>query len=364
MACFSLLGALDLILGNKFGIGKQFERGILLLGTMVTSMVGMIVFAPLIAHLLRPMVNAIYSILPIEPSILPTMILANDMGGASLALEFATSEKVGYFNGLIVASMMGATMCFNIPFSMGVVPKEKHEPLLLGLLCGIITVPVGCIVSAIVLRLSVIDIMASMIPLLVFAILLAVLLFLFPNGCVRVFKVFGFIIKTIILIGLAVGIFEALTGIELIRYTAPVEDGFNVCVNAVMVMSGAFPLIYILSKLIDKPMKKLGGLIGINSASALGFISTLATNVTTYGNMQDMDDKGIMLNSAFSVSAGFVFAGHLAFTLSFNADYAVGMIIGKIVSGISAVIIAVILYKYVNKKSKKSQTALENTVKE
>ena len=178
------------------------------------------------------------------------------------------------------------------------------------------------------------------------------------------FKVFGVIIKVIILVGLAVGIFEALTGIELIRYTAPVEEGFSVCVNAAMVMSGAFPLIYILSKLIDKPMKKLGGLIGINSASALGFISTLATNVTTYGNMQDMDDKGIMLNSAFSVSAGFVFAGHLAFTLSFNAEYALGMIIGKILSGISAVIVAVILYKFVNKKSKKVTATPENAVKD
>lgn len=364
MACFSLLGALDLIFGNKFGIGKQFERGILLLGTMVTSMVGMIVFAPLIAHLLRPVVNAIYSIIPLEPSVLPTIILANDMGGAPLALEFATNEKVGYFNGLIVASMMGATMCFNIPFSMGVVPKEKHEPLLLGLLCGIVTVPVGCVVSALVLKLSIIDLLASMIPLLLFAIILAVFLFVFPNGCVKVFKVFGVIIKVIILVGLAVGIFEALTGIELIRYTAPVEEGFSVCVNAAMVMSGAFPLIYILSKIIDKPMKKLGGLIGINSASALGFISTLATNVTTYGNMQEMDEKGIMLNSAFSVSAGFVFAGHLAFTLSFNAEYALGMIIGKILSGISAVIVAVILYKYVNKKSKKVTTTPENAVKD
>ena len=55
------------------------------------------------------------------------------MGGASLAMEFASSEASGYFNGLVVGATMGATISFNIPFSMGVVSKEKHEPLLLGI---------------------------------------------------------------------------------------------------------------------------------------------------------------------------------------------------------------------------------------
>ena len=350
MACFSLLGALDLIIGNKFGIGKQFERGIMLLGTMVTSMVGMIVFAPLIAHLLRPVINVLAGVIPFEPSVIPAMILANDMGGAPLAMEFASNEQVGYYNALIVSAMMGATISFNIPFAMGVVEKEKHEPLLLGLLCGIVTTPVGCLISGFIVGLSVIDLLASIIPLFICAALLAVALFVFPNACVKVFKIFGLIIKTIILIGLAVGIFEGLTGIELIPYTAPIAEGFDVCVNAAMVMSGAFPLVYILSKLLDKPMKKVGEVIGVNASSTLGFLSTLATNVTTYGNMKDMDRKGIMLNGAFSVSAGFVFAGHLAFTLAFNAEFALSMIVGKLLSGISAVLVASLLYRIMNKR--------------
>ena len=353
MACFSILGALDLIIGNKFGIGKQFERGLTLIGAMTMSMVGMLVLAPLIAELLRPMVNALTSVIPFEPSVVPAMILANDMGGAPLAIEFATSEQAGYYNGLIVSAMMGVTISFNIPFAMGVVPKEKHEPLLLGMLCGIVTTPVGALVSAFVVGLPFKELLGSLLPLLLFAIVLAVLLFLFPAKCVKAFKVLGVVITTIILIGLAAGIFEALTAIELIPYTAPIQEGFDVCVNAAMVMSGAFPLVYILSKILDKPMRKLGGLIGVNAVSALGFVSTLATNVTTYGNMQDMDEKGAMLNGAFSVSAAFVFAGHLAFTLSVNADYAVGMIVAKLISGISSVFVAVLLYKILNKRKAK-----------
>lgn len=352
MACFSVLGALDLICGNKFGLGKQFERGLTLLGAMSMSMVGMLVLAPLIAEVIRPAVDWLASFIPFEPSVVPSMILANDMGGYPLAMEFATNDKVGYFNGLVVASMMGATVSFNIPFSMGVVPKEKHEKLLLGLLCGIVTVPIGCLVGGLVAGLSALDLLASVIPLFLFAGILAVCLFLIPDFCVKAFKVFAVAIKSIILIGLSAGIFEALTGIEIIPYTAPIEEGFDVCVNAAMVMSGAFPLVYILSKILDKPMKKIGEKLGINSASAIGFVSTLATNVTTFGNMQDMDDKGVMLNASFAVSAAFVFAGHLAFTLSFNADYVLSMIVGKLIAGVCAVLLAVFLYNFRTGKNK------------
>lgn len=354
MACFSILGALDLMLGNKFGLGKQFERGFMLIGAMTMSMVGMLVLAPLIAYLLRPIVSALASVIPFEPSVVPAMILANDMGGAPLAMEFASSQQAGYYNGLIVSAMMGVTISFNIPLAMGVVPKEKHEPLLLGMLCGIITIPVGCLISAFVVGLPIKELLGSVLPLFLFAIILTVLLFFFPKQCVKVFKVLGRLITTVILIGLAAGIFEALTGIEVIPYTAPIEEGFDVCVNAAMVLSGAFPLVHILSKILDKPMKKLGAAMGVNSVSALGFLSTLATNITTYGNMQDMDERGTMYNGAFSISAGFVFAGHLAFTLSFNGDYALGMIVGKLLSGISSVFVAMLLYKIINKKKEKA----------
>lgn len=353
MACFSVLGALDLIIGNKFGLGKQFERGLMLIAVMAMSMVGMLVLAPLIGYFLQPAANALGSLLSIEPSVIPAMILANDMGGYPLAMEFASSEQAGYYNGLIVSAMMGVTISFNIPFAMGIVPKEKHESLLLGILCGIVTTPVGSLIAAFVVGLPMQAALGSILPLSLFAIILAVLLFLFPGPCVKVFKVLGVVITTIILIGLAAGIFEGLTGIEIIPYTAPIEEAFDVCVTAAMALSGAFPLVYIVSKILDKPMKKLGGLIGVNAVSALGFLSTLATNATTYGNMQDMDEKGVMLNGAFSVSAAFVFGGHLAFTLTFNPDYALGMIVGKLFAGICAVVVAIVLYKILQKKKAK-----------
>ena len=183
MLCFSLLGLFDLIIGNKWGLGEQFERGIMLLGTMAMSMIGMLVLAPLLAHLLRPAVEWCSSIIPFEPSIIPSILLANDMGGAPLAIEFATNEQVGYFNGLVVASTMGATISYTLPCSMRVVDKERHDSLMLGLLCGIVTVPIGCLVAGLLLSLPLNGLLASVIPLFIFAGLLAVGLFWIPETC-------------------------------------------------------------------------------------------------------------------------------------------------------------------------------------
>ena len=182
-----------------------------------------------------------------------------------------------------------------------------------------------------------------------------------PKICIKIFKVLAVFIKIVIIIGLSAGIFEALTGIEVIPYTAPIEEGFDVIFSASMVMSGAFPFVYILSKVLDKPMKKIGEKFGINAMSAVGFLASLATNVTTLGNMKDMDDKGAVLNAAFAVSASWVFAGHLAFTLSFNAEYVLAMIVSKLVAGITAVAAALFIYKRIHQQQENKEENVENT---
>ena len=85
--------------------------------------------------------------------------------------------------------------------------------------------------------------------------------------------------------------------------------------------------------------------MGMNETSTIGFISTMATNVTTFGMMKDMDERGVILNSAFAVSGAFVFADHLAFTMSFEQSFVPSMIVGKLVAGIMGVGIAWIACK-------------------
>ena len=77
MAAFSLVGAIDLIIGNKLGLGKEFERGLKMFGTLALSMIGMIVLAPLIAHFLLPVLKPNTCVSIFEPSVL-IVTLTND----------------------------------------------------------------------------------------------------------------------------------------------------------------------------------------------------------------------------------------------------------------------------------------------
>ena len=71
---FSVLGALDRIVGNRFGLGKEFEKAFMLLGTMALSMIGMIVISPFIAGLMKPLSEFLVNSLHIDPSIIPASL--------------------------------------------------------------------------------------------------------------------------------------------------------------------------------------------------------------------------------------------------------------------------------------------------
>ena len=350
MLVFALLGALDRILGNKFGLGKEFEKGFMLLGLCVLSMMGMIILAPVLAELLAPVFNFVYNALGIDPSIIPASLFANDMGGAPLAKEIAKNNEVGMYNAMVVSSMMGATISFTIPFALGCLKKEKHKELIVGLLSGIVTIPVGCLVAGFICKIPFLALIFNLFPLILFALIIAAGLLLFPNACIKIFNVLGVIIKIVITIGLALGIIELLLGVKPIASAADATEGAFICLNAAVVMSGAFPLLFILSKLLAKPMELLGKALKIDKSASLGFLSTLANNVPTFEMMNDMDKKGVVLNSAFTVSASFVLADHLAFTLAFEPSYLLPMMVGKIVSGICAIIFALLIYNKVESK--------------
>ncbi len=352
MAIFAVLGALDRILGNRFGIGEEFERGLKMLGTLALAMIGMIVISPLIADLLRPALNAMAHVLPIDPSIVSASLFANDMGGAPLSAELAKDASVGAFNGLVVASMMGATVSFTIPFALGVVSKDQHRELLIGLLCGIVTIPVGCFFGGLVAGIPLVTLLLDLCPLVLFSALIALGLIKAPNLSVKIFQIIGVGIKILITVGLAIGIFQSLTGKTLVSPVETFENAALVIVGIAAVMTGAFPLVHLLSKLLKKPFSHLGKKIGVNDRSMTGFLASLATSATTFEMMGEMDRRGVVLNSAFAVSAAFVCADHLAFTLSYGADYLPAVTVGKLVAGVLAVLLAIPIYNRIQKNEK------------
>ena len=147
MAVFALLGGIDRIWGNRFGLGKEFEDGILAMGSLALAMVGIVSLAPVLSALLRPVVVPLYGLLGADSAMFAGTILACDMGGGALAMELAETEEAGLLGGVITGSMLGATLVFTIPVALGILGEEDRPALAKGILCGIVTIPVGVLVG-------------------------------------------------------------------------------------------------------------------------------------------------------------------------------------------------------------------------
>ncbi|MCQ4769255.1 ethanolamine utilization protein EutH [Intestinimonas massiliensis] len=343
MVLFMALGAVDRIIGNRFGLGEKFEEGIIAMGSLALSMIGIICLAPVLAGLLRPVVVPLYSFLGADPAMFAGTILANDMGGAPLAKELALTPEAGQFGGLIVGSMLGPTVVFTIPVALGIIRPEDHEFLARGVLAGVITIPIGGLVGGIAAGFPLMMVLKNLIPIVLIAVLIALGLAFIPNGMVKGFQVFGRFVIIVITVGLAAAIVQALTGITLIPGMNPIEEGYATVGGIAIVLAGAFPLVFVITKVFRKPLMGLGHLLGMNDIAAAGLVATLANNIPMFQMMGDMDRRGKIINVAFAVSAAFVFGDHLGFTAGFDAAMIFPMIVGKLVGGVTAVAAAMLL---------------------
>ena len=131
---------------------------------------------------------------------------------------------------------------------------------------------------------------------------------------------------------------------------APISEGFATVGSIAIVLAGAFPLVHVITKVFQKPLLRLGKLLGMNDVAAAGMVATLANSIPMFELMKDMDDRGKIINVAFAVSAAFVFGDHLGFTAGFNADMIAPMIVGKLVGGVTAVLVAWLITKNMSHK--------------
>ena len=130
MVVFMALGAVDRILGNRFGWGRNLRRVSWLWAPWPwhdrhhLSGPGAGQPAPAGGGASLPGPGG-------RSGHVRRYLLANDMGGAPLAQELALTQEAGQFGGLIVGSMLGPTIVFTIRWvwvlSSGGPPLSGHR---------------------------------------------------------------------------------------------------------------------------------------------------------------------------------------------------------------------------------------------
>ena len=80
MASGALLGAVDKVLGNRFGLGDEFKKGYETMGPLTMGMVGIVCLTPLIQKGINSTIAPLFTAIGVDSAFLGA-ILANDMGG-------------------------------------------------------------------------------------------------------------------------------------------------------------------------------------------------------------------------------------------------------------------------------------------
>jgi len=337
-----LLGGIDRILNNRFGLGKQFEEGFMCLGPTALSMVGIICISPLLAELLRPIIVPIYHLIGADPSMFAS-IFAIDMGGYPLAMALAENPLVCEFSGLIVSTMLGATIVFTIPVGLGMIPKAYHHTFAKGLLIGLVPVPFGSFIGGLLMGLSFKQLLFNNIPTLLIAFFLMMGLIFKQEQMVKCFILFGSGIKIVTTIGLALAAFTYLTGITIISTMPDIMSCMETVSSICIVLLGSLPLMSLILKCLQKPFEWIGHKLAINSPSVGGILFSCISVLPVFKIFPEMNERGQIVTTAFLVSSIAVFAAHLGYTVGVAPHFLLPMIVAKLCSGLLGMILALIL---------------------
>ena len=386
MVC-ALVGAIAAIFNDKKGLGKEFLEGLHAIGHIFIPVAGIMASIPFLSAFVKFAFGPMFASIGADPSIAATSFIAVDMGGYQLAQDLAvgagpaTPEAVSnWIMAMVVGYMAGATIVFSIPVGLALLDKRDHKYMALGVMSGLLSIPVGVFVACTIIALTdpmVVQtaaaggepsiklaltfgmIFANLVPLLIFVVSLALGLRFFPDMMIRGFMIFGRVMDAAIKLVLVCSIIEYFTapmitddggvfawvfgawGFDPI--IADSEDNFRALEVAGYIgimLAGAFPMVYMINKYLAKPVQKLGEFAGLEGPGAAGILASIANILAMFRLIRDMRPKDKVLNIAFAVCAAFLFGDHLSFTANFQPNLILPILVGKLSGGVFAFILA------------------------
>ena len=100
------------------------------------------------------------------------------------------------------------------------------------------------------------------------------------------------------------------------------------------------PLAELLCRALDRPLRRLGGKLGLGPQSLTGMLVGLATPLPALSMYQDMDRRGKVAAGAFLVSGASLLAAHMGFVIGVEPDMLLPLIAGKLSGALAAAALA------------------------
>lgn len=369
MLCL-VAGAIAAIFDDGKGLGKEFLEGLHAIGHIFIPVAGIMASIPYLAWFVTTVIGPVLSVVGADPAIAATMLIAVDMGGYQLAYELADSPE-SWIMAMTIGYMAGATIVFSIPVGLALLDKRDHKYMALGVLSGLLSIPVGVFISCSIIALTNPSVRAiastdapsdlpmdltfgtiglNLIPLVTFVVLLAVGLRFFPKAMIRGFMAFGRFMDAGIKLVLAFSIVEYFTQVfsksvgwgfdPIIADESNLFRALEVAGYIGIMLAGAFPMVYLIRKFLQRPLNRIGERVGLEGPGAAGILAAAANILAMFRLVREMRPKDKVLNIAFAVCAAFLFGDHLSFTANFQPNLILPVMAGKLGGGIFAFFLA------------------------
>ncbi len=342
LALGAVIGGLDLLLGNRLGLGQRFEAAFHLLGPTALSMAGIICLTPLLSAALSHTIAPLFRVLHLDPALLGGL-LAMDMGGYQLSLSLACNPALGEYAGIIVAATLGCTISFTLPVGMGMIPETDRMLFARGILIGLCTMPPSLLLGGLLCGLPFQYLLVQSLPVFALSVLLGLGLRCAPDKMLRIFIAFAWLIRALSTLGLVLGAAQYMTGCALVPHLTPLEDAMAVVSSIGIVMLGSLPLAELLCRLLKKPFQLLGAKTGLNGSSMTGLLIGAVSVVPALALIRDMDARGKTVNAAFLVCAASTLAAHLGFAFSISPAAIAPLLAAKLGGGVLGAVLALLL---------------------
>ena len=375
MAC-ALAGAIASAVKPESELGQQFVAGIDSIGPIFLPVAGIMASAPFLEAFVSSVFGPVYSAVGADPAMAATTFIAVDMGGYPLA-EALAQTKESWIMAMMTGYMAGATIVFTIPVALKMLEKRDRKYLALGVMSGLLAIPIGVLVASVIiavshpmirevvstnaeatyqLALSFAQIGLNLIPLVVICVALALGLKFKPDAMIKGFIVFGRVMEAALKIVFVLVVIEYFTGIFSTVFGGfgfdPIiaSDGDPEVFRALetsgaigMMQCGAFPMEYLIKRYLAKPLAKIGGVFGLSSDATAGLLAASANVLAALAMVKDLKARDKVLVMAFAVCCAFLFGDHLSFTANFQPTLIVPVLVGKFCAGVCAIIFANLL---------------------
>ncbi len=337
IAISAVLGGLDKIFGNRFGLGKRFDDGFALIGPIISGMVGIMCLSPLISKALQFTIAPLFRAIGLDPAILAG-VLAIDMGGLPLAVDMAMDPAIGLLSGIFIASTFGCTLIFTIPVGYGMMKEERKPDFIRGIMCGLIILPVTLILGGIFSGISLLYTIGQSLPIILLSLILAWGMKTKPARMASAFTVFAKIIQAVSVFGILAGLIEYLTGCTLLPGLLSFREAMlNAALCGIMLI-GSLPFAEIMTRVFRKPLHMLGTRIRMQDRGITGLLLSMVSVPAGLGMMTEMDVRDVTVNAAFLVSAASVFGPHLGVCAANVPEMTAAFICTKLIGGICTIL--------------------------